>query len=134
MIQSKPITKGFSENGHRHKISVEVIFGMPSKDCRFTGICRIDPDHTFMKRDKSCSSAKALIYKGKNDGLTFQFQKKGMLLETMEKYFGSGSFVVLEDFKMPGFVLKSVELTDYCIVIGVYGIVEMEDCFRIQFG
>jgi len=104
-------------------LRVEVLFGMPGKDCRYHGICRIEPE----KEDSyegavsaSYQKAKAVVSLTAEGNLLFRFAKNSMLPSVFDRYFGSGYFVVLQDYAMPGFVGKALGAVVPVLRQGIY--------------
>ncbi len=111
--------------------SINIMFGMPSRDCAFSGICRIE---SKMKNDHNCQdcfSVGRLVLVGKKQ-INFDFLKTSMKATTIEKYFGSGHFIIIEAYEMPEFVNQALGMKQLLIQPGIYPVVENEDHLSVK--
>gem|GEM_PF-3380058 len=104
-------------------LRVEVLFGMPGKDCRYHGICRIEPEKEDSSEGSTSASyqkAKAVVSLRPEGNLFFRFAKNSMLSSVFDRYFGSGYFVLLQDYAMPEFVGKALGAAVPVLRQGIY--------------
>jgi len=115
-----------------NSISTSVVFGMPAKDCSYNGICRIEPLDMFNENTSRCIGIATITRVGTKH-LLFQFPKDQMHRLTIHKHFGSGYFVLLEDYETPEFVGKVLGQCAPVIRQGIYPIVDKDDFFEVIF-
>ena len=111
-------------------LPVNIVLGMPQKNCQYHGICRIDMDEEM--RACSCPNrikAKMCLVNGK---LYLRFVRKYLPEITYGKHFASGYFVMLVDFQLP-LDLQQFFQTDFIIRRGVYPVREMTEWLEVVF-
>ena len=114
-------------------VSVCIVFGMPSRDCAYHGICRIEPEEANRnKTNPGMSFAK--IFWDQNTQLNFAFSKASIQLETLKKNFGSGYFIVIESYHIPEFVCRALGVEKLVVEPGLYPIHESDDTIYTQIG
>lgn len=85
---------------------VEVVFGMPSRDCRGYGICKVDvlDEYTFIDRLNNLApilnKALCTLHTLDPDTVLLQVRKSSLDEYTFRKQFGRGCFEVCETFKL----------------------------------
>ncbi len=130
-------------NEAQRTVSVEVVFGMPAKDCLYHGICRIDPASASPKANyangtagdsgKNRSYSKAEVSATSTGQLVFRFFKDDMLRGKASRHFGSGFFIVLESIRTPAWVNKALDIYGYNISKGIYKVKEEEAWYEVAF-
>jgi hypothetical protein len=110
-------------------ISVEVVFGVPGKNCAGVGICRILPlEH--VRVHWKCPSARALMGVSIHGLVTLTFNRKDLLPEYVERYFKGQIFSVEEPYPIRGTILSALNLGQFTIESGQY-FVEVSDEFLV---
>lgn len=92
---------------------IEVVFGAPSKDCRFVGICEIHlAGEANLEQEKicRCRKAKAIAQVTANNRLVFYFIRHTIDRTTYSRYFASNSFRMHEPYFISDDVTKALGL------------------------
>ncbi len=113
-------------------IMASVVFGMPAKDCSYNGICRIDHADMYNQYSAGCISIAEIFRVGKKHFL-FRFSKNKMRKLTIRKHFGSGYFIVLEDYETPEFIGTTLGQCAPVIRQGIYPVLDKDDYFEVLF-
>jgi hypothetical protein len=112
-------------------ISVEVVFGVPGKNCAGVGICRILPlEH--VRVHWKCPSARALMGVSLHGLITLTFNRKDLLPQYPERYFEGQKFRVEEPYSIPNTILSALNLGQFTIESGQY-FVEVSDEFLVVY-
>lgn len=132
------ISKTVSKKAVEKKIQFigEVVFGIPSRNCKNFGICRISQlDMSLIKkRDcKTCNehTALALIAYLTTNDLEMFFLRSSMHTATNKKFFSEEYFRVEENYQL-SVSLENNEI-NYNIVKGVYPILETSIYYIVRF-
>lgn len=134
-------------NETQRTVSVEVVFGMPAKDCLYHGICRIEPASSAPQgistqgintmgasgTAKSSAYVKAEVSATSTGQLVFRFRKDGILRGKASRHFGSGYFIVLEPIDLPDWVSDGLELPAFKIWCGIYHVNEKALYYEVTF-
>jgi len=113
-------------------ITATVVFGMPTKNCSYTGICKIEPEENYLEKNGKCQSI-AVITQLENNQFLFQFKKEKLKTKTIEQHFGSGYFIVIENFEVPEIIFQAFEQHSLMIPQGIYKVEERESCYEVVF-
>ena len=112
---------------------VDLILGMPSKDCSSFGICKIIPidNNSSALLNRTNAVRGKLLLHSRND-LEIKFYTESMSERTKQKYFGTPFFLVNETVKTPHFVNAILER---CFIIhkGKYPITKKEKYYKVSF-
>ncbi len=127
-IQKKQRTKTGEDNS---LITATVVFGMPAKDCAYQGICIIEPEKKFREYHGRCVGLASISQAGENV-LDFSFPKSKLNRKTIKKHFGSGYFIILEDYKIPDFLYQAIGKQPIVILQGIYKVNENETHLRLK--
>lgn len=106
VMKSNTITKEAQSKVKKkvYRFLAGVEFGVPSKNCKNFGLCRLDPiDKMITIKDSQhyipyAALALISIQEGNNQGVDFFFLKQGMSPENEKKHFGNNFFAVEEPF------------------------------------
>jgi hypothetical protein len=124
-------------NEAQRTVSVEVVFGMPAKDCLYHGICRIEPASAppvgRYGTAKPSTLTKAEVSATSTGQLVFRFYKDGMLRGKANRHFGSGYFIVLESIRTPAWMNDSLDIHGYNISKGIYKVKEEAAWYEVAF-
>lgn len=118
---------------NNQNIEVAVVFGMPARDCAYHGICSINQRKGSTEIKARCLSIANIFPVGKTH-LLFQFYKNNMTKLIMKRHFGSGYFIVLEDYQIPEFVGEVIGQCTTVIRQGIYPVVDKDKYFEVLFG
>jgi hypothetical protein len=111
---------------------VEVIFGVPGKDCNGVGICRITSiDH--VRVNWKCPRAIAWLNITNEGGLVLAFERSLLLPAVQERFFRAPFFQVEGPYSMPPTLLSELNLKSLTLKIGQYPIKVSEKFFVINF-
>ena len=91
----------------------DVIFGIPSDDCRGTGICKITGTHSrnISGNSKHCQHATGmLIKKGEDAALTLLFPRHNLCSKLYKTHFWKGESTVEESYSLSD---------DLCVELGI---------------
>lgn len=113
-------------------VKVSVMFGMPSKDCQFHGICKILP-RGKCKKKSLCCCIKANVFINNENEIEFLFLKDKFSEKKHKEYFSSGYFNVFEAIDLPVFV-ESVLGVSFSIKVGEYPVLEEIRGWKVAFG
>jgi len=109
-------------------------FGKNSCGCCGFGFCHLDIGFDF-NNDKIPLAGDGAVLgtlsfdKGK---AVFVFYKKSMSLETINKYFGSGYFIIEEKSILPEEVSRLLKVDNYEIPVGKYKIIDQAETFIVK--
>lgn len=124
-------------NEAQQTVSVEVVFGMPAKDCLYHGICKIEPANTPQTgidgTAKPSTHTKAEVSATSTGQLVFRFYKDDMLRGKASRHFGSGYFIVLESIETPSWMNEALDINAYNISKGIYKVKEEMAWYEVAF-
>ncbi len=124
-------------NEAQRTVTVEVVFGMPAKDCLYHGICKIEPATTpqpgINGQVKPSTLTKVVVSATSTGQLVFRFYKDTMLRGKASRHFGSGFFIVLEEIKTPEWMNEALDIHGYNISKGIYKVNEDEAWYEVAF-
>jgi hypothetical protein len=130
-------------NEAQRTVTVEVVFGMPAKDCLYHGICKIEPATTPHNAEKPAKGTngqakpstltKAEVSATSTGQLVFRFHKDDMLRGKASRHFGSGYFIVLEDIRTPAWMNEALDIHGYNISTGIYKVNEGKAWYEVAF-
>lgn len=105
---------------------MEVIFGMPSKDCRHVGICKINKIEDINEKLTNayrecthCQKSIALIEQKKSGKLVFRFPINQLNQTIITTQFAAQQFTILRKYHFPEF-LQQLFFPRVCLEAGVY--------------
>lgn len=111
---------------------VEVIFGVPGKDCKGVGICRImSIDH--VRVNWKCPRAIAWLDITDEGRLVLAFERSLLLPAVHERFFREPFFQVEGPYSMPPGLLSVLNLKSFTLKIGQYPIKVSDKFFVISF-
>lgn len=110
-------------------LPVNIVLGMPQRNCQYHGICHIDLDDL---EDYHCSKRVGAALRYGDGRLQVRFRKGRMAESLREKHFASGHFIVLTDYTLPK-PLQALLPASPVIRRGVYPIRETEDYYVVYF-
>ena len=108
----------------------EVEFGIPSKNCKNFGICRIHPIGSTQNLCTCSHSGVFAVITVYSDYAELDFLRHSISPESYSKYFSSGKFLVQEDFE---YSEMENERTHFSICKGEYYVVENNSMIKVLF-
>lgn len=130
-IMQKKLKQAKFKSEYNNLITVSVIFGMPTKNCSYQGICRIEPGENYQENSGKCIGI-AELFKIDEHWIAFSFPKANLDPKTIRKHFGSGYFIILEDYQAPEFLYNAIGKTPFVIQQGIYKVKENENYYKVE--
>lgn len=121
------------------QILTSVEFGMPSKNCRNFGVCRIEAlkeisaFRKMAKHPNSCSTVIALLTLFNTHDLELSVFKTTVSNTTEKLFFMNASFLVKEDFSFSPTLTSDLGYKKLTIPVGSYKIEHSSSCYNIHF-
>lgn len=112
----------------KNQFLAEVEFGMPSKECRNFGICRITPIRGVVSPERKRSQA--IITLLNNNHLEMDFLKAFLSKKNYEKFLAKKKFLVEEDYH---YSANEDQHLNFRILKGEYFIKERSSLISIVF-
>lgn len=106
-------------------IYAEIVFGDPSKDCRYAGICKIYIVDKLKKvQQNKCRSAFAIIQKSNHQTLELFFLDHTICDCTRQRFFSESHFEIPSEYVIPKNVAQQLNLSNQmAIPTGEYPII-----------
>lgn len=114
-------------------VHAELIFGVTSQRCRGNGICSMYTKGSIKQEKAFCNFATVEIKCDANENLLFAIQKDSMRQSTILKYFSQPTFIIEEDFMIPGFIIDFFSIKRKIISIGGYNYYEFKNNYYVLF-
>lgn len=118
-------------------IDVDIVLGMPSKNCQFHGICKINPSSNLDYEDFLCSnnylknSLKAVLHVDRQKNLIIKFDRNTITAFIEYEYLSEDLFVIAESIETPFFVNDYFGIP-FRIKKGVYPVIRGEKYYQIK--
>ncbi len=121
-----------TKNINAQLIRCDIVFGMPSQDCRGTGICKLSSEfHLQPNLKRECRQTIAFASKG--DGvLSLLFFRSLLCVELFRRQFRKGVFEMPESCPIDAALQAALDLPGTTLLAGNYAIVQQGDCFRVD--
>jgi len=115
-------------------VDINIVLGMPSKNCQFHGICKIEPplSQNSAMGVKPNHGIRAILSFNKRKELEILFQKKDLTEKLRAYHFGRESFLVLEPVNIPEFAARALG-RGFKVSVGRYPIYEADSFYKINF-
>ncbi len=115
-------------------IRCDIVFGMPSQDCRGTGICKLSSDlDTPPGMKKACRHTVAFAGRGIDENtVTLLFFRELLCIDLFRRQFRNGIFEMPESCILPRKLADSLGLTGSNLLPGQYRIKVQGSCFRVD--
>lgn len=115
-------------------IRCDIVFGMPSQDCRGTGICKLTSDLDMppaMK--KECRHTVAFAGRSE-DGLkvSFLFFRELLCVDLFRRQFRNGIFDMPEACLLPDSIAEKLEMNGRKLLPGQYAVQMTGNCFKVD--
>lgn len=115
-------------------IRCDIVFGMPSQDCRGTGICKITSD-VFRSADQKKNCRHTIAFAGRTAGgnkISLFFLRELLCINLFRDQFRNGVFEMPEACALPEDMAAALNLQGSALMPGTYRIVEKDNCFRVD--
>ena len=114
---------------------MEIEFGMPSKDCRHLGICRITMPFVMPEGSKqqcNCEhKSHGYIHQNRDGNLVFRFPKNQISPKIKATQFANDQFTVLEDYILLE-PLQRLFCPRILIGKGIYAVIETAEYLLVE--
>ncbi len=126
--------KIYTPNVAAVQMKVDFVLGMPSKQCLFHGICKIEQFEYFKKQGKPLPAnfVSATIYFDQAQNLVSEFHLNSMTINTQIKHFKQKHFFILEQVSLPSFVYETLG-KNFEIAVGQYPIEVQQGGYKVVF-
>ncbi len=124
----------FSSNLQSQLIRCDIIFGMPSQDCRGTGICKLTSDMVnFLLPAKECRRTAAFAGRANNGSrISLFFLRELLCIELFRHHFRKGVLQMQEPCSLPDDLVENLGLQGDTLLPGTYMVTEENGCFRVD--
>jgi hypothetical protein len=112
-------------------IRCDIVFGMPSQDCRGTGICKLSSEFHLSSTKKECRHTIAFASKGEGV-LSLLFFRPLLCVELFRRQFRKGIFEMPESCPLDQHLKMALGLSGSTLLPGKYTITQQGDCFRVD--
>jgi hypothetical protein len=115
-------------------IRCDIVFGMPSQDCRGTGICKLASEYEARLQLKNdCRNTVAFVGRaGEGERITLVFFRELLCTQLYSRHFRKGILELPESCPLPESLVGSLQLTGASLLPGNYTVTEQEGCFRVD--
>lgn len=115
-------------------IRCDIVFGMPSQDCRGTGICKLSSDvNAALNLKNDCHHSVAFAGRaGQGEEIVLVFFRELLCSDLYSRQFRKGVLEMPEPCPLPGDLVETLELKGNTLLPGRYDILEQDGCFRIS--
>ena len=127
MIDQK---ESFSSLNEKNYLVAEVVLGMPGRNCRGHGICRVIEINSSGCK---CNSVFVEIEKRSENQLNFQFFIGEIEPSSLSRLLENEKFQVDESFLLPDFIRSRLNLIRRAISIGTYPIFSTKEGWNVIF-
>lgn len=118
---------------HTQLIRCDIVFGMPSQDCRGTGICKLTSDldqPPGMK--KECRQTVAFAARSAEAGkITLLFFRELLCVDLFRRQFRNGVFEMPESCPLPGLLAEQLGVSGKSLLPGRYTITADGNCLTV---
>lgn len=115
-------------------IRCDIVFGIPSQDCRGTGICKLTSDvFEVANQNKDCRRTTAFASRtadGKK--LCLVFFRELLCVNLFRHHFRKGVLQMKEPCPLPPALIADLGLAGNMLLPGNYQIQEHEGCYRVD--
>jgi hypothetical protein len=115
-------------------IRCDVVFGIPSQDCRGTGICKISSDVLALRHSNAdCRRTAAFVGRGRgSDKVVLVFLRELLCTNLFRRHFRKGVFEMPEACPIPAELGSKLRLSGHFLLPGRYAISEKSGCFCVE--
>ncbi|HRI59070.1 MAG TPA: hypothetical protein PK228_05095 [Saprospiraceae bacterium] len=115
-------------------IRCDIVFGMPSQDCRGTGICKLSSD-VFQPDGLNKECRRTVAFASRTDGgqqLSLVFFRELLCINLYRHHFHKGVLEMTEPCPLPAELIADLGLEGDMLLPGRYLIQEYEGCYRVD--
>ena len=118
---------------HTQLIRCDIVFGMPSQDCRGTGICKLTSDLDQPPgRNKECRQTVAFAAKPAEAGkISLLFFRELLCVDLFRRQFRNGIFDMPEPCALPFPLAEQLGLAGKKLLPGNYTIAADGNCLKV---
>ena len=131
-VKKGPAKKSTPINVGSPSLDVDIIFGRPSKNCQYHGICKIERYQSLVPSNYKRNFSFAQLSFDESKDVVAQLDAARMLQEVKEEFFGDGFFEIIEAVTIPEFVNTALGNT-FTILPGRYPVEKSETVFQVVF-
>lgn len=115
-------------------IRCDIVFGMPSQDCRGTGICKLTSDVAQpLNLKNDCRNSVAFAGRaGEGEQVMLVFFRELLCSHLYSRQFRKGILEMTEPCPVPLDLTETLGLKGNMLLPGSYAILEQDGCFRIS--
>ncbi|MBV6440399.1 MAG: hypothetical protein DYG98_12805 [Haliscomenobacteraceae bacterium CHB4] len=115
-------------------IRCDIVFGMPSQDCRGTGICKLTSDlDTPPQLKNDCSNTTAFAGRvGEGNRVMLAFFRELLCAQLYSRHFRKGVLELTEPCPLPEGLVNNLKLKGKALLPGKYMVQEQDGCFRVE--
>lgn len=115
------------QDPERRVLHVYVNFGILLFQCEGFSFCHLDFDYKKYITERPNSGGGIGAFEITPQGkLQIEFDPKSMDVTTLKTYFGSGIFIMDEDYELPADALKALDLQSYTVKTGRYPVTKTD--------
>lgn len=122
------------------QIIAEIVFGMPSKDCKNYGICRVISNSVIPRSANVCKDGTCINYTATsiltlldNEKIELHCLRSTLSPETINKHFNNKYFLVQEDYHLSTDICQELDVDQLSIKKGKYKIKRTKSLIKIKF-
>lgn len=108
----------------------DIVLGVLGKNCRGLGICKIAPLYSL---PKNCRVTQATIDKILRKLIRLRFDPASVCKVQLQRQFSKGCFRLEEDFVLPDFLIRKLQLEKRLIRRGKYKLVKHGKYYYVYF-
>lgn len=115
-------------------IRCDIVFGMPSQDCRGTGICKLSSDLDLPPNlKKNCRHTVAFAGRGAGENtVTLLFFRELLCVDLFRRQFRNGLFDMPEPCVLPRKLADSLGMDCERLLRGQYPVEVRGNCYRVD--
>lgn len=115
-------------------IRCDIVFGMPSQDCRGTGICKLASEYeASLQLKNDCRNTVAFAGRaGEGNRVTLVFFREMLCTQLYSRHFRKGMLELPESCPLPDSLVENLQLKGCSLLPGNYTVAEQEGCFRVD--
>ena len=115
-------------------IRCDIVFGMPSQDCRGTGICKLASEYeASLQLKNDCRNTVAFAGRaGEGNRVTLVFFREMLCTQLYSRHFRKGVLELPESCPLPDSLVENLQLKGCSLLPGNYTVTEQEGCFRVD--
>ncbi len=125
-------TKRNSDLKYVAELDVDIVLGMPSKKCRYHGICKIEEYGSLHSNTLNVEVLNVKILFNQLGNLIILFYENNMSESIRKKHFSTAFFEIQEAVKLPKFASNQLG-NSFNILPGKYPIDKQGETYKVTF-